>query len=56
MDITSSTGRKRNNGCVNAEDNALNQITKEVCISMNGHYLSNFGKCLQDGLFRKNWI
>lgn len=35
MDITSSTGRRRNNVCVNAEDNALNQITKEVCQYVN---------------------
>lgn len=43
MDITSSTGRRRNNVCVNAEDNALNQITKEVCQYVNAcmRYLSN---------------
>lgn len=39
MDTTSSTGRRRNNGCVNAEDNALNQITKEVCMPMNVYYI-----------------
>lgn len=31
MDSTNATGRRRNNICVNAEDNALDQITKEVC-------------------------
>ncbi|XP_032593817.1 leucine-rich repeat flightless-interacting protein 2 isoform X2 [Drosophila grimshawi] len=30
MDNTSATGRRRNNICVNAEDNALDQITKEA--------------------------
>lgn len=30
MDTTSTTGRRRNNLCANAEDNALDQITKEA--------------------------
>ncbi|KAH8355506.1 hypothetical protein KR093_000348 [Drosophila rubida] len=30
MDTTNTTGRRRNNICANAEDNALNQITKEA--------------------------
>ncbi|XP_030079609.1 leucine-rich repeat flightless-interacting protein 2 isoform X2 [Drosophila hydei] len=30
MDSTNATGRRRNNICVNAEDNALDQITKEA--------------------------
>ncbi|KAL7743023.1 hypothetical protein ACLKA6_011379 [Drosophila palustris] len=30
MDTTSTTGRRRNNMCANAEDNALDQITKEA--------------------------
>ncbi|XP_034472582.1 leucine-rich repeat flightless-interacting protein 2 [Drosophila innubila] len=30
MDTTTTTGRRRNNMCANAEDNALDQITKEA--------------------------
>jgi len=32
MESISTTGRRRNNMRINAEDNALDQITKEVCI------------------------